>query len=192
MLTFHEQITKSLLELSDLDRQLLLDSIERCFDDIRRTRGWGMAEVALALGVHYDTLSKLRNGKIAKPSFDLVAGIHLLAEHSLDELLGISAKAARNGQSDQRLTLVENQIKGLMAMLGQVMIQVGIPAETETVAAGASDAPIPADLRQGVLGAAKAGSKKAAAEGRGRNAALRKRTAERDAQQGRTGRRKSA
>jgi transcriptional regulator with XRE-family HTH domain len=75
-----------------MEREVLMKAITGCYDALRVQRGWGIAEVAKELGVHYETARRLRAGEIKEPSFALVAELHRLANRSLDQWIGISSQ----------------------------------------------------------------------------------------------------
>jgi hypothetical protein len=72
----------------------LILAVRKCFETLRVRHGWGIAEAAQHLGVHYETARRLRAGEIKAPSFMLVADLHRLAQHSLDDWLGITDRPA--------------------------------------------------------------------------------------------------
>lgn len=76
----------------DMEREVLMKAITGCYDALRVQRGWGIAEVAKELGVHYETARRLRAGEIKEPSFALVAELHRLANRSLDQWIGIASQ----------------------------------------------------------------------------------------------------
>jgi transcriptional regulator with XRE-family HTH domain len=75
-----------------MEREVLMKAITGCYDALRVQRGWGIAEVAKELGVHYETARRLRAGEIKEPSFALVAELHRLANRSLDQWIGIASQ----------------------------------------------------------------------------------------------------
>jgi hypothetical protein len=102
---------------SFVERTTLMRAIKDCFEALRIHHGWGIAEVAQQLGVHYETARRLRAGEIKEPSFTLVSGLHSLAQRSIDNWVGISPTATAAGAS-----LMEDRVRELVAdQLGQML-----------------------------------------------------------------------
>lgn len=103
-----------------VERTTLMRAIKECFEAVRIHHGWGIAEVAQRLDVHYETARRLRAGEIKEPSFTLVAGLHSLAQRSMDSWVGITPAAgtSANGMMEDRVReLVVDQL-GLMLTRG--------------------------------------------------------------------------
>lgn len=66
-----------------------MQAVAQCFEDLRVAYDWGVADVARELKVHYETVRRLKEGKIKDPSFAMVAGLHQLAGRSMDPLIGL-------------------------------------------------------------------------------------------------------
>jgi len=97
-----------------VERTTLLQAIKDCFSALRIHHGWGIAEVAEKLGVHYETARRLRAGEIKDPSFSLICGLHGLAHRSMDNWAGTVSPG---------LDVAEERIRELV--LDQLQIMLG-------------------------------------------------------------------
>jgi hypothetical protein len=168
-----------------VDWDALMDSIERCAEKLKREHGWGVGKIAEEIGVDYDTLRKHLTGVIQRPSFQVVAGIHLLAQESLDDVLGIQTASKADPKVQVQLHALETRMKNVEAFIAQGMLQ------GSAILPASEPVPLPEEIRRGATSAARAGLKRATAEGRGKDSALKQRTEKRDGER-RTTRRKAS
>ena len=97
----------------------MMEAVKGCFESLRVRQGWGIGEIAEHLGVHYETARRLRAGEIKEPSFNLVAGLHRLAERSLDAWVGTTGMASASVDGS---TLMEDGVREMvLAQLGVIL-----------------------------------------------------------------------
>jgi transcriptional regulator with XRE-family HTH domain len=147
----------------------IVESIAACVKTVLAQPDWNMKRLASELNVTPDTIRKVLRGDIAEPRFSFVAGIHIIANRSLDEVLGIDSVSETNSEVMTRLNLVESRLKTQEMLTAQVMLQLG--GKEADPAASMPLRRIADSTRQGA----------SKTTGRRRDDALPKKTAEKDA-----------
>ncbi len=84
-----------------------MEAIKECVAIIVSRPGWTMQRLADDLGIHYESLRRLKAGRFKEPPFHLVAEIFRRVPRSLDELAGITSSPQPELTEDEQRLLVE-------------------------------------------------------------------------------------
>lgn len=124
-----------------------MQAIRECIHSVTSQEGWNLGRLAEELGIHRESLSRLRSGEIDQPKFPVVAKLFKLANRSLDQLVGIDAGGAGPLGAEERreLDVYRGQLSRAMEQIERYEDLIDMIRRTGSLTPEAQPAPLTAN-----------------------------------------------